>query len=74
MFEVNLSTQLRRLREHRNLTQAQVAEYLNISRPTYTYYEIGRTEPRLQTLVMLSKLYGVSVDEILNPPQKRRKK
>ncbi|MFI3327480.1 MAG: helix-turn-helix transcriptional regulator [Clostridia bacterium] len=71
-FEIELSQRLRKMREYKKLTQQNVADYLGISRPTYTYYETGKTEPNLQTVVKLAQLYGVSTDLIITG--KKRKK
>lgn len=56
---------LRILRISRHLSQEKIAKYLNIHRSTYTYYEIGKTNPSIDTLIRISKLYNVSVDFIL---------
>ena len=39
---------LRALREKEGLTQKQVANYLQLSRSTYTYYELEKRQPILQ--------------------------
>lgn len=56
---------LRDLREDRDLTQKQVAEYLHIKQNTYCQYESGRRQIPLETLVALAKYYHVSTDYIL---------
>ncbi|MFI3206551.1 MAG: helix-turn-helix transcriptional regulator [Clostridia bacterium] len=72
MFELEFGKRIRKLRLYRNLTQQKVADYLHITRSAYSYYESGKTEPNLKTLLRLSKLYGVSTDLLLTG--KRRKK
>ena len=57
-----------RLREHRvrlGLTQQEVAEKLDFDRSTYSYYEIGRITPSIETLYKLTLLFGVSADELI---------
>ena len=56
---------LRVLREKEGLTQKQVANYLQLSRSTYTYYELGKRQPSLQTLSRLAELFRVSTDYLL---------
>ncbi len=46
-------------------TQTQVANMLNIKQQSYIRYEYGTGEPNLQTLVMLSEIYNVSIDYLL---------
>ena len=65
MFEIKLAKRLKTLRENKNLTQEKVASYLGVSRSAYTYYETGKTEPNLQAIFKLSKLYDMSVDELI---------
>ena len=38
---------------------------LNIDRSTYAYYETGKTRPDVTSLMLLAKIYGVSLDELL---------
>ena len=56
---------LRDLREDRDLTQKQVAEYLHIRQNTYCQYESGRRQVPIETLIALAKYYKVSTDYIL---------
>ena len=46
----DLATKLKRYRLQVGFTQKNVAEVLNISRSTYTYYELGKTSPDPATL------------------------
>lgn len=63
-------TMLRRLRLAEGWSQLQVSERLHIDRSTYSYYESGKSRPGYETLVRIAKLYGVSVDFLLEaaPP------
>ena len=53
------------LREDRDLTQKQVAEYLHVKQNTYSQYENGQRQIPIDSLIKLSKLYNTSVDYIL---------
>ena len=44
-------------------TQAEVAAIANISVPTLSNYESGKTFPTYKTLKVLADLYGKSVDD-----------
>ena len=48
-----------------DLSQQQVADALGIDRSTYSYYELGKTQPQPQMLVRLARLFGVTVDTLL---------
>lgn len=52
-------------RKENLLSQRQAAEKLKISKSTIASYEIGRTEPDLETLGKLAKLYCHTVDYFL---------
>lgn len=60
-----LAKRLKRLREELGLTQAELAEKLNIKRATYARYETGENKPKHQTLKKIAKFYGVSVEYLL---------
>ncbi len=60
-----ISQNLRKYRLNCGLTQYQVANVLNINRATYSYYEIGKTEPNLDMLVKIAKLFNVSTADLL---------
>lgn len=62
---------LRTLRKNHELNQEQIASVLNLDRSTYTYYEIGKTEPSLSSLDKLSHIFQVSADELLYGGVKR---
>lgn len=57
-----------RLIEQRKLnkaTQKQIANYLQITQPSYIRYENGSSEPSLENLVKLADYFDVSVDYLL---------
>lgn len=56
---------LKELREENKYTQRYVAEILNIRQNTYSQYENEKREIPIRALIVLSKLYDVSVDYIL---------
>lgn len=60
-----IGQRLKKLREEKNLTQAQVAKILGVSRTTYTQYETGKSEPDLATVSKLAEIYETSVDFLL---------
>ena len=47
------------------MTQRSVAEFLGISERAYQHYENGSREPNIDTLVRLSILFKISLDELL---------
>lgn len=57
--------QMRSLRELHGYTQHEVAQKLHVERSTYTWYELGKVQPKIDMLVRLAALYEVSVDRLL---------
>lgn len=54
-----------KLRKDKQLTQEQVANFLNMSQSTYQHYENQRAEPSIETLCKLADFYGVSLDYLV---------
>lgn len=57
---------IRELREDNDLTQKQLAKYLNCSQQVYSNYELGQRDIPTDILIKLSKYYNVSVDYLLD--------
>ncbi|MBQ4645183.1 MAG: helix-turn-helix transcriptional regulator [Clostridia bacterium] len=56
---------IRSLREDKDLSQTQVAEYLNTSQTVYSRYERNERSLPIEMLYELCDFYGVSADYIL---------
>lgn len=56
---------IRDLREDRDLTQRELADYLQLHQTTYSDYELGRLNVPVPVLHKLADFYGVSVDYLL---------
>lgn len=63
---MEISKNLITYRKKNNLTQADVAIYLNISRQSVSKWETGQSIPSIDDLVKLSNLYNISVDSLIN--------
>ncbi len=63
---------IRELREDRDMTQAQVARYLNMSQTGYSKYETGENDIPTRVLIALADLYDTSVDYLLGRGERRR--
>ena len=57
---------LKQLREDNNLSQSEIANYLNIKQNTYSQYETGKRQLPIDTLIKIAKYYNVSTDYILD--------
>lgn len=63
---MQLSEKLTYFRKQKGLTQANLAEALHVSRQAISRWEVGTAVPSTDNLKVLSTLYGVSVDDLLN--------
>lgn len=64
------------LKEHRlrcKMTQEFVAESLGVSRQAVSKWENGTSDPSTSNLLALSKLYGISAEDLLKNIQTREK-
>ena len=60
------------LREDRDLTQAQVGAVINKSQQGYNHIEAGRAELKIEDLIKLCDLYGVSADYFIGRTNEKR--
>ena len=62
MYTEVFPSRLKIARESTGATQKEIATILKIATSTYTNYEAGRSEPSMETIALLAKMYEVSVD------------
>ncbi len=60
---------LRNLREKNNLTQEQLAERVQVTRQAISRWETGETQPNTDTLILLSRIFDVSINTLLGSPR-----
>ena len=56
---------LKELRVSENLSQNEIAKQIGLKQFTYSNYETGVTEPKIQTLIDLADYYNVSLDYLV---------
>ena len=61
---MNYSERIRALREDNDKTQAEIATLLKVGQRTYCDYELGKIRIPIDSLIVLAKLYNVSMDYI----------
>lgn len=62
-----ISKYLQFLRKSHNYTQEDLAQKLDISRQAVSKWETGTTLPDLEILLKISKLYNITINDILEP-------
>lgn len=67
-FNQRIGARLKEAREDAGLTQADVAEFLDLQRASYTQIEIGDNALRIEYLPKLSKIFNKPVAWFLGIP------
>ncbi len=63
---MKLEEKLVALRKAHGLSQLKLAEKINVSRQAVSRWEVGSAVPSTENLILLSELYGVSIDYLIN--------
>lgn len=63
---------IRNMREDKDMTQSQMAQYLNIHQTTYSDYEIGNLNIPVQILEKIADLFGTSIDYLVNRTDEKK--
>lgn len=56
---------LKKARMRKGLSQQEIADLLGIAKSTYSMWENGNREPNLMKIIALTKVLGVTGDELL---------
>lgn len=62
---MKFNEKLKELRVSQGLSQHFIAKKLDINDRSYQNYEYGKREPNIETLVQLSAILNVSLDDLL---------
>ena len=63
---------LKDMREDRDITQKEIAEFLHIKQNTYSQYETGQRQLPLDVLIALARYYKTSADYLLGLTDERK--
>ena len=66
---MNLPDKLAFLRRAKGLCQQELADERNVSRQAVSKWESGNVMPSLDNLIYLSRLYGVTIDSLIDDSQ-----
>jgi len=61
-----MKTRIRDMREDRDLSQKDLAEFLKIHQTTYSDYELGKLNIPIEVLIKLSDFYKTNIEYLLN--------
>jgi len=63
---LEFNEKLLRLRKDKGMTQEELGELLYVSRTAISKWESGKGYPNIDSLKSISKLFGISIDELLS--------
>ncbi|HRX41211.1 MAG TPA: helix-turn-helix domain-containing protein [Clostridia bacterium] len=65
-MNIEIANRLYNLRKKHGLSQEELAERIGVSRQAVSKWERSESSPDTDNLIALAKIYGVSIDEMLN--------
>ncbi|MBR2431582.1 MAG: helix-turn-helix transcriptional regulator, partial [Clostridia bacterium] len=65
-MNIETANRLYQYRKSNNLSQEELAERIGVSRQAVSKWERAEASPDTDNLIMLAKIYGVTLDELLN--------
>lgn len=71
---MNIGTKIKEARTSLGITQEQAAEQLMVSRQTISSWENGKSLPDIVSVIKMSELYHLSLDELLKGDNDMMKK
>ena len=60
-----LNDNIRKYRKSKHMSQDELAEKLNVTRQSISLWETGQTQPSLDNIIALAKLFDISTDTLL---------
>ena len=64
----NFSKNIKEYRLSSSLTQGELADRLKTTQRKVSYWESGKIEPDLDTLIAIAEFFDVSIDELVGRP------
>lgn len=62
---MSFENNLRKLRLNKSITQTELAQKLHLSRTAISNYENGKVQPSLDTLIKISEIFEITIDELI---------
>jgi len=66
---MKLKSRFKELRKKQGLTQEEMAQKLSVTRQAVSRWETGETVPSIDTLSLMSRSFGVSINSLLGQPR-----
>lgn len=60
-----IGSNIKKIRQAKNISQSAFAGLFNLARPSIGAYEEGRAEPKIETIIAISRHFNISIDVLL---------
>lgn len=64
-YQNKFKENLKQLRLEKNLGQVELAKTIGVSKGVISLWENGLREPKMYSLILLSKFFNVTIDELV---------
>lgn len=64
--KLSIMKNIKSFRTENKISQQQIADLFGIDRSTYSSWETGRSTPNAAQLILLAKIYNVSVERLIS--------
>ena len=71
---MKFSEKLENLRKSKGMSQEALAQKLNVTRQTVSKWELDQTTPDMNKLIEISKIFEISLDELLQSKSYTKKR
>lgn len=65
-MNIEIANKLQQMRKKNGLSQEELAAKMGVTRQAVSKWERAESAPDMENLILLAKLYGVTIDELLN--------
>lgn len=72
--KMNIAYKIKNYRRDKDMTQEELAEYLNVSVSAVSQWESGKTLPDISTVLALANFFGVTLDELFDRTSAEKEK
>jgi transcriptional regulator with XRE-family HTH domain len=66
-MQMSVGENIKKVRKEKGVQQKAVAQEIGLDQSSYNKIENGKREPSVEVLQKLSVIFGVTVDDLLNP-------
>lgn len=70
-MEIKMHENIKSFREAKHMTQSEIAQQIGVTQQAYQYYESGKRQPSIETLIRLANIFETSIDILVGRYEKK---